>query len=421
MDIAERRLPQDGSVRVKLEGREADLRLSTIPLRSGEKAVIRILDATGGVFDLENIGFAGDDLAKIEKLIHRHMGMIIMTGPTGSGKTTTLYAMLNRIKARTINIVTVEDPIEYHYPGLNQMQVNADINLTFATGLRAILRQDPDVVLVGEIRDLETAEIACRAALTGHLVFSTLHTNDAPSSITRLLDLGIPRYLAASVLSGIIAQRLVRRTCPDCAEPSEPDPERLAYLGLASANLDTAQFQAGRGCIRCHDVGYRGAHRRLRDPAPRLAHPGPDPARRHGGGHPPGGPGERHAHPGGGRPREGPPRDDHPRGARGGVLEVGEYAATCCTDCGRQLNSGYRYCPYCASLQHPLLPALRQSDPRGLESLRPLRPGLGPTQPPRGGCGSGRSLPPRTSPRPRAGGTPAGSARSPLPRACPWR
>ncbi|HWQ10362.1 MAG TPA: GspE/PulE family protein, partial [Holophaga sp.] len=258
MDIAERRLPQDGSVRVKLEGREADLRLSTIPLRSGEKAVIRILDATGGVFELENIGFSPEDMAKVDKLIHRHMGMIIMTGPTGSGKTTTLYAMLNRIKARTINIVTVEDPIEYHYPGLNQMQVNADINLTFATGLRAILRQDPDVVLVGEIRDLETAEIACRAALTGHLVFSTLHTNDAPSSITRLLDIGIPRYLAASVLSGVIAQRLVRRTCPDCGEPYTPDPEKLDYLGLASASLGEGQFSAGKGCVRCQDLGYKG-------------------------------------------------------------------------------------------------------------------------------------------------------------------
>ena len=351
MDIAERRLPQDGSVRVKLEGREADLRLSTIPLRSGEKAVIRILDATGGVFELENIGFSPEDMAKVDRLIHRHMGMIIMTGPTGSGKTTTLYAMLNRIKARTINIVTVEDPIEYHYPGLNQMQVNADINLTFATGLRAILRQDPDVVLVGEIRDLETAEIACRAALTGHLVFSTLHTNDAPSSITRLLDIGIPRYLAASVISGIIAQRLVRRTCPECGEPYAPDPERLAYLGLASMNLGDGQFTAGKGCVRCQGAGYKGRvgvfetlvpDSRIRDQILRgateedirlaaqengmrtLVEDGLEKAR-HG---------------------------VTTLEELGRVLEVGEYAATCCAGCGRQLNSAYRFCPYCSTPQH---------------------------------------------------------------------
>jgi type IV pilus assembly protein PilB len=350
MDIAERRLPQDGSVRVKLEGREADLRLSTIPLRSGEKAVIRILDATGGAFELDTIGFSTEDLPKVDKLIHRHMGMIIMTGPTGSGKTTTLYSMLNRIKARTINIVTVEDPIEYHYPGLNQMQVNADIKLTFATGLRSILRQDPDVILVGEIRDMETAEIACRAALTGHLVFTTLHTNDAPSSITRLLDIGIPRYLVASVIIGIIAQRLVRRICPECSASFTPDAEQLANLGLSALELGGTTFQAGRGCHRCHDVGYKGRmgvfetlipNSRIRDQILRgateedirlaaqengmrtLVEDGLEKAR----------------------------RGETTLDELGRVLEVGEYAATCCTGCGRQLNSAYRFCPYCGSVQ----------------------------------------------------------------------
>lgn len=350
MDIAERRLPQDGSVRVKLEGREADLRLSTIPLRSGEKAVIRILDAAGGAFELNNIGFSAEDLPKVDKLIHRHMGMIIMTGPTGSGKTTTLYAMLNRIKARTINIVTVEDPIEYHYPGLNQMQVNADIKLTFATGLRSILRQDPDVILVGEIRDLETAEIACRAALTGHLVFTTLHTNDAPSSITRLLDIGIPRYLAASVIIGIIAQRLVRRICPDCRSPQEPSQELLENLNLGALNLAGGQYLMGKGCSHCHDIGYKGRvgvfetlipNSRIRDQILRgateedirlaaqengmrtLVEDGLAKAK----------------------------RGETTLEELGRVLEVGEYAATCCTGCGRQLNSEYRFCPYCATVQ----------------------------------------------------------------------
>jgi type IV pilus assembly protein PilB len=350
MDIAERRLPQDGSVRVKLEGQEADLRLSTIPLRSGEKAVIRILQATGGAFELDNIGFSPEDLVKVDRLIHRHMGMIIMTGPTGSGKTTTLYSMLNRIKARTINIVTVEDPIEYHYPGLNQMQVNADIKLTFAAGLRSILRQDPDVILVGEIRDAETAEIACRAALTGHLVFTTLHTNDAPSSITRLLDIGIPRYLAASVIIGIIAQRLVRRVCPDCSTPVEPDPEFLASMGLASLNMGKGTFRKGKGCARCHDLGYKGRfgvfetlipNSRIRDlilrgateEDIRLA-----------------------AQENGMRTLV----EDGLEKVRFGettledlvrVLEVREYAAGCCTGCGRQLNSEYRFCPYCRTMQ----------------------------------------------------------------------
>ena len=248
MDIAERRLPQDGSVRVKVEGRGADLRLSTIPLRSGEKAVIRVLDTSSGGYELDAIGFLPDDLQNMKDLVSRHKGMVVVTGPTGSGKTTTLYAILNRIKSPTINIVTIEDPIEYHYPGLNQMQVNPDIELTFAKGLRSILRQDPDVILVGEIRDAETAEIACRAALTGHLVFTTLHTNDAPTTITRMLDIGLPRYLLASVLVGIIAQRLVRRVCSECQAPAQPDPAMVAALGLPPLSLEGGRFMAGKGC-----------------------------------------------------------------------------------------------------------------------------------------------------------------------------
>ena len=350
MDIAERRLPQDGSVRVNLEGREADLQLSTIPLRSGEKAVIHILDTTGGAFELDTLGFSAEDLPKVDKLLHRHAGMIIMTGPTGSGKTTTLYSMLNHIKDRTINIVTVEDPIEYHYPGLSQMQVNADIKLTFATGLRSILKQDPDVILVGEIRDLETAEIACRAALKGYLVFTTLHTNDAPSAITRLLDIGIPRYLVASVIIGVIAQRLVRQICPECSSPHTPDAEQLANLGLASLDLGDGRFRVGIGCSRCHDVGYKGRtgafetlipNSRIRDQILRgateedirlaaqesgmrtLVEDGLAKAK----------------------------RGETTLEELGRVLEVGEYAATCCTGCGRQLNSNYCFCPYCGKVQ----------------------------------------------------------------------
>ncbi len=364
MDIAEKRMPQDGSVRVTLEGRETDLRLSTIPLRGGEKAVIRILDTSSGAFALDSIGFAPEDLASVEKLIHRHMGMIIITGPTGSGKTTTLYAMLNRIKKRTINIVTVEDPIEYNYPGLNQMQVNPDIDLTFARGLRAILRQDPDVVLVGEIRDAETAEIACRAALTGHLVFSTLHTNDATSSITRLLDIGIPRYLAASVLTGIIAQRLVRRVCPDCWTATPPDPESLVTLGLTPASLGQGHFGRGLGCNKCHGMGYKGRigvfetlvmNARLRELVLRGATE--EDLRQ--------------------AAQESGMRtlvEDGLQKARTGqttleelgrVLEVGEHAENTCGACGRLLNSEYRFCPYCRT------PRLRICAQCG----RPLHPG----------------------------------------------
>jgi len=351
MDIAERRLPLDGSARVKVDNREVDLRLSTIPLRQGEKAVIRILDVAAGAFELDSIGFTPRDLAKVEGLIHRHMGMVIMTGPTGSGKTTTLYSMLNRIKNRAINIVTVEDPIEYNYEGLNQVQVNADIQLTFASGLRSILRQDPDVILVGEIRDAETAEIACRASLTGHLVFSTLHTNDAPSSITRLMDIGVPRYLVASVLSGIIGQRLVRRVCPDCQAPAEADLAIAAELGLPEASLAGGHFRKGAGCPKCNDKGYKGRmgvfetlvpDTRMRDLI--LQGASEEDIR--------------------GAARDADMRtlmEDGLAKAKAGlttleelarVLEVGEYVTSSCAGCGRVLNSSYRFCPYCRLEQH---------------------------------------------------------------------
>ena len=349
LDIAERRLPQDGSVRVKLEGREADLRISSIPLRAGEKAVIRVLDTSGGGMGLQAIGLSPADLKKVESLIGRHKGMVVATGPTGSGKTTMLYGVLNRIKSPTTNIVTVEDPIEYHYPGLNQMQVNADIGLTFAAGLRSILRQDPDIILVGEIRDAETAEIACRAALTGHLVFTTLHTNDAPTTITRLLDIGIPRYLVASVLIGIIAQRLVRTVCPDCKAPASPDAAAVVGLGLSPASLAGGQYMAGKGCLKCQESGYKGRtgvfeillmDSRIRDlilrgsteEDIRLA------AQEAGM--------QNLVENGLAKAKAGVTTiDELVR-----VLEVSEHVATSCPGCGRHLNSEYRHCPYCRTV-----------------------------------------------------------------------
>jgi type IV pilus assembly protein PilB len=349
MDIAERRLPQDGSVRVKVDGREADLRLSTIPLRGGEKSVIRVLDTSSGGYELDAIGFLPDDFVRMKDLISRHKGLVVVTGPTGSGKTTTLYAILNRIKSPTINIVTVEDPIEYHYPGLNQLQVNPDIDLTFAKGLRSILRQDPDVILVGEIRDNETAEIACRAALTGHLVFTTLHTNDAPTTITRLLDIGIPRYLLASVLVGIIAQRLVRRICPDCKTPVEPDPNMVNALGLPPQSLVGGQFMAGKGCVKCQELGYKGRmavfemlmmNARLRDLILKEAT-------------------EEDIRLAGQESGMKSLMQDGLSKAKvglttlhelGRVLEVAEHAASSCSGCGRPINSEYRHCPYCRTV-----------------------------------------------------------------------
>jgi type IV pilus assembly protein PilB len=346
LDIAERRLPQDGSVRVTVEGSEADLRISIIPLQFGEKAVIRVLDTLSRSLGLEGIGLAPDDLKKVKGLLERHRGMVVVTGPTGSGKTTTLYGILNRIKSPTTNIVTVEDPVEYHYPGLNQVQVNADIGLTFAAGLRSILRQDPDIILVGEIRDAETAEIACRAALTGHLVFTTLHTNDAPSTITRLMDIGVPPYLVSSVLIGIIAQRLVRTVCGNCQAPSQPDARGVVGLGLPAVSLAGGKFMAGKGCVKCQETGYKGRtgvfetlvmNPRIRDlilrqsteEDIRLA------AQESG---------MRHlVQDGLDKAKQGVTTVEE----LGRVLEVSEHASISCPGCGRLLNSEYRFCPTC--------------------------------------------------------------------------
>jgi type IV pilus assembly protein PilB len=258
LDIAERRLPQDGAFRSRVDGREIDLRVSVIPLPYGEKVVVRVLDQSAGLVDLDALGCTTERLDELRGALLRTRGLILVTGPTGSGKTTTLYAMVQALNEPSRNIVTVEDPIEYRIPGVNQLQINADIGLTFARALRALLRQDPDVILIGEIRDGETAEIACRAAMTGHLVLSTLHTNDAPSTVTRLLDLGVPRYLVVSQLIGVIAQRLVRTVCPRCRREAEPPPELLTALRLAPDAVRTRRTYAGRGCSHCRNLGYVG-------------------------------------------------------------------------------------------------------------------------------------------------------------------
>ncbi len=256
MNIAERRLPQDGRIRVTLRGRRVDIRVSTIPTVHGESIVMRLLDRSTVFLPLEKLGFGPDTLGRFEALIKRPHGIVLVTGPTGSGKTTTLYAALDKINSPDRKIITVEDPVEYQLKGVNQIPVKPKIGLTFATGLRHIVRQDPDVILIGEIRDLETAEIAIQAALTGHLVFSTLHTNDAPGAITRLQDMGVEPYLVASVLEGVLAQRLVRRICAACRVPDTPNPADLEALGIEGAA--GARLWRGRGCDECRSTGYRG-------------------------------------------------------------------------------------------------------------------------------------------------------------------
>lgn len=272
MDIAERRIPQDGAIRVQIETRAVDFRASSLPTLYGETMVLRITDQSKSRPTLDSIGLSEKTSATITSFTHRHKGLILVTGPTGSGKTTTLYAILNTITSPSINLITVEDPVETTLDGINQTQVNPDAGLTFAGALRAILRQDPDVVLVGEIRDLETAEIAIRAAMTGHLVLSTLHTNDAPSAVTRLINLGIPRYLVASLVEGVIAQRLVRMICPRCKAPSTPDPSTLRALRIPPDILARAQFYAGKGCTACGKTGYLGrvAIMEILDPTARM-------------------------------------------------------------------------------------------------------------------------------------------------------
>ncbi|ADL08659.1 GspE/PulE family protein [Thermosediminibacter oceani] len=256
MDIAEKRLPQDGRFQITLERRSIDLRVSTMPTVYGEKVVLRILDKKTMLLTLDKLGFSPATKEQYESLIRSTYGMILITGPTGSGKTTTLYATLNALSSPEKNIITIEDPVEYLLPGINQVQVNPKVGLDFAAGLRAILRQDPDIIMVGEIRDRETADIAVRAATTGHLVFSTLHTNDAAGAVTRLLDMGVEPFLVNSSLIGVVAQRLVRLICPQCREPYEPAPGDAAYAFLGE-NIDK-KFYRGRGCRQCNYTGYQG-------------------------------------------------------------------------------------------------------------------------------------------------------------------
>ncbi|WP_420809007.1 type II secretion system ATPase GspE [Ammonifex thiophilus] len=256
MDIAERRLPQDGRILTRAGGKELDLRVSTFPTIFGEKVVIRLLDKEQlKSFTLENLGFSPQNLAVFKSFLHSSYGMVLLTGPTGSGKTTTLYAALSYLNSVEKNIITVEDPVEYVLEGINQAQVNVKAGATFATYLRSILRQDPDIIMVGEIRDLETAEIAVQAATTGHLVLSTLHTNDAPGALTRLLDMGVEPFMVASSVLGVVAQRLVRTICPRCREPHEPSEPEMAFLGKEKLN---GPVYRGRGCDYCRYTGYRG-------------------------------------------------------------------------------------------------------------------------------------------------------------------
>jgi general secretion pathway protein E len=240
LDIAERRLPQDGRISLRIGGRAVDVRVSTLPSAHGERAVLRLLDKGESKFTLEGLGMSGDTLAKFDKLVQQPHGIVLVTGPTGSGKTTTLYASLGRIDTATTNVLTVEDPVEYELAGIGQTQVNPKIDLTFAKALRAILRQDPDVIMIGEIRDFETAQIAIQASLTGHLVLATLHTNDAPSAVTRLIDMGVEPFLLSSSLLGVQAQRLVRKLCPHCRRQ------------------DTEGRWHPVGCAECSHTGYKG-------------------------------------------------------------------------------------------------------------------------------------------------------------------
>ena len=257
LNIAEKRLPQDGRIRLKIAGRDYDVRLSTIPVAHGERVVMRLLPRTTEMLDLEKLGFNEAHLQVWEKLISRPNGIVLVTGPTGSGKTTTLYGALSRINTADRNIITIEDPVEIQLPGTGQIEVNPKIGLTFASGLRSVLRQDPNVILVGEIRDVETAEIAIQASLTGHLVFATLHTIDAPSAITRLVDMGVEPYLVASSLVAVLAQRLIRVLCTRCKEPWEPTPEQLAEIGIRSRGGAVSIYRPA-GCEHCNHTGYRG-------------------------------------------------------------------------------------------------------------------------------------------------------------------
>ncbi len=263
MDIAERRLPQDGRCSIRLGQREVDLRISTVPTSYGERSVLRLLDKSTGLFGLDELGLWEDDLKKFDSLLHRSHGVIFVTGPTGSGKSTTLYACLNRINSSEKNVITIEDPIEYQLEGISQIQVASKKGMTFATSLRHVLRQDPDVIMVGEVRDIETARMAIQSSLTGHLVFSTLHTNDSAGAVTRLLDLGVEPYLVSSSLIAVIAQRLVRKVCPNCRREYQPTVHELRELGLGDTQAsrlakEKGKFFYGTGCDKCFQTGYRG-------------------------------------------------------------------------------------------------------------------------------------------------------------------
>ena len=258
LNIAEKRLPQDGRIELKVANKEIDVRVSTLPTAFGERVVLRLLHKSSVMISLGELGMPPDRFATFDKEIHSPNGIVLVTGPTGSGKTTTLYAALSAINNTDINIITVEDPIEYRISGIGQVQINPKIDLTFASGLRSIVRQDPDVILVGEIRDTETAEIAIQSALTGHLVFSTLHTNDSAGAITRLRDMGIEPFLIASSVNAILAQRLIRIICENCKEEYSPAPEMLEKIGLGGEEYRDRKVFQGRGCVKCHSTGFKG-------------------------------------------------------------------------------------------------------------------------------------------------------------------
>jgi general secretion pathway protein E len=258
LDIAERRLPQDGRIKLKIADKEIDFRVSTIPTLFGESVVMRILDRDTLILDLEKLGFPKDMFDQYMELISQPYGMILVTGPTGSGKTSTLYTTLAKINSPENKIITLEEPVEYQLNGVNQIQVTPKIGLTFANGLRSIVRQDPDIILVGEIRDRETAEIAIQSALTGHLLFSTLHTNDAAGAISRLLEMGVESFLLSSTLLGVLAQRLVRVICPHCKEPVMPEERLIRSMGISPEETEGIQFFAGKGCEECRYTGFRG-------------------------------------------------------------------------------------------------------------------------------------------------------------------
>ncbi|QQG65333.1 type II secretion system ATPase GspE [Desulfobulbus oligotrophicus] len=258
MDIAEKRLPQDGRIEIRIADKNVDIRVSTLPTSFGERVVMRLLDKSTSLVPLEDLGLSEEDMDNFLKMIRAPHGIILVTGPTGSGKTTTLYSALSILNQSDINIITVEDPIEYQMQGISQVQVNPKIGLTFANGLRTIVRQDPDVILVGEIRDLETAEIAIQSALTGHLVFSTLHTNDAASAVTRLIDMGVEPFLVSSAVNAIMAQRLVRKICPHCKEGYVPPDAFLERVGLSPIKFAGRELYRGVGCAQCLQTGYKG-------------------------------------------------------------------------------------------------------------------------------------------------------------------